>query len=131
MVAHVALERGDSAAARARVDAHFRNRDVTELRGGPGAVRLFGWADLLARLGELEAAADAFALFDTDVRELNSAPLNVRSWAERGALHEELGDQELAIEMYERFVRNWSEGDELVQPSVQEARNRLTELRGE
>lgn len=131
MEGHLALERGDSIAARARVDAHFRNRDEVELRGDPGAVRLFGWADLLARLGELEAATEAFALFDTDVRELNSAPLNVRSWAERGALYEELGDQERAIEMYARFVRNWSEGDELVQPSVQEARNRLTELRGE
>jgi len=129
MEADLALERGDSAAARARLDAHFHDRDQLELRGSHGAIRLFAWADLLAQLGEVEAALDAFALFDTEVRNETSAPLQVRSWAERGALYEQLGETERAIEIYERFIAAWQDGDEMVQPAVESARARVSLLR--
>ncbi len=130
MDAHLALERGDSLAARSRVDTHFRGRDDLELRGSFGAMRLFAWADLLARLGERADAVEAFALYDGEVRHETSAPLQVRSWAERGALYEQLGETERAIEMYERFIEAWQEGDDIVQPSVETARQRLSLLRG-
>jgi tetratricopeptide (TPR) repeat protein len=96
-----------------------------------GLVRLFVWASLLARLGEIDEAVDAYALFDTDVMPANWPGLHVRSWAERGALYQETGDRESAIQMYERFIAAWDGGDDIVQPLVDRARAAVAALRGE
>jgi serine/threonine protein kinase/tetratricopeptide (TPR) repeat protein len=131
MLAHLAFERGDSATARARLEAHFQNRDSVEIAPEPGTVRLFAWADLMARLGDTEEAARAFELFDTYVQPGGWPVLHVRSWAERGAVYQLLEEEEKAIEMYERFVAAWDGGDEMVQPHVSRARLAVATLRGE
>jgi serine/threonine protein kinase/tetratricopeptide (TPR) repeat protein len=128
--AHLALERGDTAAARRHVNTYYHNRDSLELRGDHGAARLYAWADLMARMGDLGAAVEAYAQFDS--REPGAWPgLHVRSWAERGALYQELGDREHAIEMYRKFIAAWENGDEWVQPLVARARAAVTALEGE
>ena len=94
-------------------------------------MRLFAWANLMARMGDLEQAMDAYAQFDTDRRPGSWPGLHVRSWAERGALYQELGDREGAIEMYQKFIAAWENGDETVQPLVDRARAAVAALRGE
>jgi tetratricopeptide (TPR) repeat protein len=95
--AHLMLERGDSAGAREILNTRYHSRDSLELSGEAGAVRLFAWANLMARMGDFEQAVDTYAKFDTDVRPGAWPGLHVRSWAERGALYQELGDRESAI----------------------------------
>jgi tetratricopeptide (TPR) repeat protein len=129
--AHLTLERGDTAGARAIINSQYQNRDSLELRGDAGAVRLFAWANLMARMGDFEQAVDAYAKFDTDVRPGAWPGLHVRSWAERGALYQELGDRESAIEMYQRFIAAWEGGDDSVQPLIGRARAAVAALQGE
>lgn len=129
MEAFLALERGDTASARARLESRFENRDAVELSGDPGAMRLFAWATLLERVGEPARAAEAFALFDTEASPYMATVLHVRSWYERGRLWSALGEAERAAESYERFVNAWSEGDPAVQPIVERARSALEEVR--
>ncbi len=131
MLAHLALERGDTATARDRLATHFSNRDSLEIAGSPGAVRLFAWADLMARMGDAEQSAAAFELFESLAQLYSWPALHVRSWAERGAAYQLSGQDERAIEMYERFIAAWSGGDTMVQPYVDRARLAVAAIRGE
>lgn len=132
MLAHLAFARGDTTTARARITAHFERRDELELRNQPGSVRLVAWADLMARLGQPERATQALEIFETDeVGDNPWGPMHVRSWAERGALYQALGDTDRALEMYERFIEAWQDGGTIVQPQVQRAREALAALHGE
>jgi len=130
MTAHLALRRGDAVTARRRLDAHFRNRDSLEFAGEPGRRRLYAWADLLSQLGELRAAADAYELVE-EIDTFGGEALRARSWAELGALYQQLGEGDRAIEMYERFIAAWEDGDAEVQPAVDRARAEVARLRGE
>ncbi|UCD23182.1 MAG: hypothetical protein JSW51_08975, partial [Gemmatimonadota bacterium] len=130
MLAHLELERGDTAGARAMLNSQYHNRDALELSGNAGSVRRFAWADLLARLGDFDQAVDAYAQFDS-IPPASWPGLHVRSWADRGALYQELDDRESAIEMYERFIAAWENGDETVQPLVDRARAAVAALQGE
>jgi serine/threonine-protein kinase len=109
MVAHLALERGDTTTARHRLDIHFYDRDTPELSGAPGRRRHYAWADLLVQLGELRAAAEAYQLFD-ELESIGGEVVLVRAWAELGALYQQLGEGDRAIEMYERFIAAWENG---------------------
>ena len=129
--AHLVLERGDTVGARAILNAQYHGSDFVELQGDAGTVRLFAWANLMARMGDFGQALDAYARFDTDVRPGAWPGLHVRSWAERGALYQELGDRERAIEMYQKFIAAWQNGDETVQPLVDRARAAVDALQGE
>ncbi len=131
MDAHLALARGDTAHARMRVDRHVRNADDLEFRNEPGTVRSFGWADLLAQLGAFQEAVEVMSRIDSVESRARVPSLHVRSFAERGALYQELGERDLAIEMYEKFIAAWEGGDEAVQPLVERARNAVAALRGE
>lgn len=97
----------------------------------------YAWADLLARLGQLEQAVRAYDRLDTAPYDVNFWGLSnnwgllIRSYAERGALYQQLGNRGKAIEMYQKFVDAWGEGDEVVQPMVERARRALAALRGE
>ena len=130
MAAHLELARGDTASALARYQENFVRRDDVELRDDFGCARLFAWADLQARVGNAQAAADDYGLFDTEASGTKCPGLHVRSWAERGALHQQLGDSMKAIENYDRFIRAWANADATLQPQVDRARQAVAALRG-
>ena len=129
--AHLALARGDTAEARDIVERRFRP-DESRPAGWSGAESKEGyaWADLLARLGDLREAVDAYAQLDS-IHLDAGVTLMIRSWAERGALYQELGERRQAIEMYQKFIDALEDGDETVQPMVERARRALAALRGE
>jgi serine/threonine-protein kinase len=125
--AQLALARGDTARARARVERYFR-RDPQQFRGDNGAVRAYAWGDLLARLGEHAMALEAFSMLDSTERSLPHPGLQVRSWAERGALYQRLGDPDKAAEFYRKFIDAWQDADSSLQPLVERARQALAAL---
>ncbi len=131
MDAHLALARGDTAYALAQIDQHVRQADDLEFSGDPGGVRSFAWADLLVRVGDPATAIDVYGRLDSTRVRVGSPSLQVRSWAERGALYQQLGDRDKAIEMYQLFIDAWSDGDEVVQPQVERARSAVAALQGQ
>ncbi len=131
MQAHLSLMRGDTAHAQTRIDDHVRNADELEFSGEHGTVRAFAWADLLTQLGLFREAIDIYARIDSVDSRTEVPTLHVRSFAERGALYQALGETAEAIEMYEKFIAAWGGGDEPVQPMVQRARDAIAVLRGE
>jgi serine/threonine-protein kinase len=126
--AQLALLRGDTARARMRVERHYRRPEQVELRGDNGAIRTYAWADVLSRLGETAAAIHAFALLDSADRSVPHPGLQVRSWAERGALYQRLGDAAKAEEFYRKFIDAWQYADTSLQPAVERARAALEAL---
>lgn len=91
----------------------------------------------MAELGEPERAVEAYQRLDPARYAVsfwgigNYWGLLVRSYAERGALYQQLGHRARAIEMYQKFIEAWGEGDGTVQPMVERARRALAALRGE
>jgi serine/threonine-protein kinase len=130
MRAHLALQHGDTATARRRLAMHFYERDAPELSGEPGRRRHYAWADLLVQLGEMQAAAEAYELFD-ELESFGGEEMIVRSWAELAALYQQLGEGDRAIEAYERFIAAWEYGDAEAQVAVDRARAEVARLRGE
>jgi tetratricopeptide (TPR) repeat protein len=129
--AHLALARGDTARARMRVDRHYRQPADVEFAGEQGIVRSYAWGDLLARLGEARQALEAYARLDSADQRVQHPGYLVRSWAERGALHQQLGQAPEAIELYERFIEAWKDADPELQPLVDRARSAVAAIRGE
>jgi tetratricopeptide (TPR) repeat protein len=127
--AQLALARGDTVRARMRVDRHYRQAAPGEFTGEQGIIRAFAWGDLLARLGERRLAIEAFARLDSSDQRILHAGYLVRSWAERGALYQALGDAPRAIEHYEKFVAAWERADTTLQPMVDRARDAVASLR--
>jgi serine/threonine-protein kinase len=127
--AHLALARGDTARARMRVERHYRRPADDEFRGEPGVIRSFAWGDLLARLREPRPALEAYARLDSIEDRIQHPGLVVRSWAERGALYQQLGDVPQAIRYYERFIEAWQHADPELQPLVERARVAVATLR--
>ena len=93
-------------------------------------MRSFAWADLLVHLGEPAEAIEIYSRLDSTSARLAIPMLQVRSWAERGALYQQLGERDKAIEMYQLFIAAWSDGDDIVQPQVQRARDAVAALEG-
>jgi tetratricopeptide (TPR) repeat protein/predicted Ser/Thr protein kinase/TolB-like protein len=129
--AHLALARGDTAAARASVDRYYRQPAPGEFIGESGLIRAFAWGDLLTRLNEPRAALEAYAHLDTSDQRVQHPGFVVRSWAERGALHQQLGETAEAIREYERFIAAWQYADPELQRLVERARAAVAALRGE
>ncbi len=129
--AQLALDRGDTAEARARAGGVLRSTPPNEFVGEYGLVRAVAWADVLARLGQLAEAADMLARVDSLPPTVGGAGLIVRSWAERGALLQRLGRTAEAIEQYERFIDAWADADPVLQPLVERARRTAAALKGE
>lgn len=46
----------------------------------------------------------------------------------RGQAHQQLGQNQQAMQLYERFIRAWEEADPALQPMVEDARSRLDAL---
>ena len=125
----LSLARRDTARARMRVERHFRRAAEFEFTGDQGIVRAFAWGELLSRLGDTRGAIDAYAHIDSsDVRVAHPGFL-VRSYAERGALYQQLGDAQRAVESYERFITAWKDADSSLQPQVARARSAVAALR--
>ena len=127
--AHLALARHDTARARMRVDYDTRHPDTAEPTGEWRSVHAYAWGDLLGRLGEPRAAITAFATLDTARRRAHHVGLVVRSYAERGALYQQLGEREKAIEYYERFIASWRDADPKLRPAVERARAAVQAIR--
>jgi tetratricopeptide (TPR) repeat protein/TolB-like protein len=128
--AQLALARGDTARARLRVERHYRAPQSGEFNGEQGFMRAFGWGDLLARLGQPRDALTAYARLDSlEQRDVHPGFL-VRSWAERGALHQQLGETADAVKQYDRFVAAWRQADPELQPLVERARAAAAALQG-
>ncbi|MCZ6756032.1 MAG: protein kinase [Gemmatimonadetes bacterium] len=131
--AQLALARGDTARARALLDDHFADATIANVEE---FVVMYAWADLLARLGDPGAGLAAYQRLDSARLSLGlsnqtDVMLLIISWAERGALYQQLGRKDEAIEMYEKLIDAWRDGDQHVQPSVERARRAVRVLRGE
>ena len=136
--AHMALERGDTADARRRAldatGADPTGGTVDPAKVPDGAARsiwALGWGDLLGRLGQLEAALAAYAYADSAPHPVAVPGALVQSWAERGALLQQLGRTQEAITQYQRFIDAWDRADPGLQPLVERARRTVAALRGE
>ena len=131
MDAHLALARGDTAAAVRGAEERALGGDSVEFRGEFGTVRALAWADLLAQLGRLREAVMLYDLVDALGRRTTHPALHVRSLAERGALLQQLGDTTRAIAMYGRFIAAWENADDALQPTVDRARAAVAGMRGQ
>jgi tetratricopeptide (TPR) repeat protein len=96
-------------------------------------VRAYAWGDVLARLGEHRRAIEAYEAIDRagDIPRLNHPGYEVRSWLERGALYQEVGQPDSARAMYQRFVDAWGDADPEFQPLVDRARDAIRALEGQ
>jgi tetratricopeptide (TPR) repeat protein/TolB-like protein len=134
--AELALDRGDTAAARRRALAAIRGTPtgmVDARRVPAGAARLpwsVGWGDVLARVGLLEDAAVVYGYADSAPTPVALPGLLVRSWAERAALMQQLGQTGEAARLYERFIDAWQHADPSLQPMVERARRAVEALGG-
>jgi tetratricopeptide (TPR) repeat protein len=129
--AQLALARGDTAGARIGVDRHYRRPADVEFTGEQGVVRTYAWGDLLTRLGEARLALEAYGRLDSADQRVQHPGFVVRSWAERGALYQQLGQAPEAIEQYQRFIDAWKDADPELQPMVDRARAAVAALKGE
>src|SRR5438105_3592745 len=127
--AHLALARGDTARARMPVERHYRAAGDAEFHGFAGGIRSFAWGDLLARLREPRLAIEAYAHLDSLDDHINNAGFVVRSWAERAAVYQQVGDAPQAIRYYERFIEAWQYADPELQPFVERARKAVAALK--
>jgi hypothetical protein len=127
--AQLALARGDTARARMRVERHYRQPAEFEFTGEAGLMRAYAWADLLSRLGDDRAALEAYARLDSASERIEHPGYLARSYAERGAILQRLGERERAIEYYERFIDAWRHADPDLQPLVDRARSAVDALR--
>jgi tetratricopeptide (TPR) repeat protein len=131
--ANMALARGDTAGARTLLAEHFPKATI---ESAADFIEMYAWAGLLARLGDTDRALAAYqqldgARFSFGLDGHEDPLLLIQSWAERGALYQQLGQRDEAIEMYEKLIDAWQDGDEHVQPSVERARRAVQVLRGE
>ena len=129
----LALARGDTALARRRARQFLEPSDTAEWEGEAGVVRAYAWGDVLARLGEHRRAIEAYEAIDRagDIPRLNHPGYEVRSWLERGALYQEVGQPDSARAMYQRFVDAWGDADPEFQPLVDRARDAIRALEGQ
>ncbi len=131
MRGHLALARGDTAAART-----LGNRVASQLPQDPktwnaeNAVVAYSWADLIASMGRARGALDVYAKLDS-VNFTSKANWLVRSWAERAAIHQALGETQDAIGLYQQVLDVLQNADERHQPFVQRIEAALAAARGE
>lgn len=127
----LALAQGDSARARLRVARHYQTPHANEFSGELGVVRAYAWGDVLTRLRQPREALAAYARMDSVEDRIAHPGLLVRSWAERGALHQQLGEVTQALGYYERFIAAWQHADPELQPAVEQARATVAALKGQ
>ena len=87
--------------------------------------------------GNSDAAIREYEQFVTGVSPVAEAQTWVdaaylaHSYKRLGELHEEQGNEESAVDYYNRFVTLWSDADPELQPQVRSVRGRIARLVGE
>jgi serine/threonine-protein kinase len=133
------IVRGDEGEARRLLERHGASPEripaFRTYRREEAILNRYAWADVLAALGEQRRALAEYEMLDTIPLQLADwEPLHVSrvmAFAERAALHEELGERTQAIALYERFADAWRDADPELQPMVRRAREAAARLRGE
>ena len=95
---------------------------------------LFEIGDAFEQAGMPDSAIAYYRRFiDTPwLRRMNEDALSLpASYRRLGALFEEAGEMELALDNYGQFVEAWRDADAVLQPQVDEIRRRMAELAGE
>ncbi len=129
----LALERGDSAVARAK---RAQIADTVGLRGATlsmGGVRALTRAELLTRLGDTRRAIAIYEIMRPENLQMSMGEpgiaLYVRSRLALGRLLEQEGERERALAAYESFERYWRHADPVLQDELREARASMQRLR--
>jgi tetratricopeptide (TPR) repeat protein len=129
----LALDRGDSTVARAKLS---QISDTVGVRGatlGLGGVRALTRAELLTRLGDTRRAIAIYELMRLENLQMSMAEpgvaLYVRSRLALGRLLEQEGERERALAAYESFERYWRHADPSLQGELREARASMQRLR--
>src|SRR2546430_8326286 len=112
-----------------RVDPHYRRGGAAVFAGFEGGTRCFAWGCFSARLREPRLAIEAYARLDSLDDHINNAGFVVRSWVERAAVYQQVGDAPQAIRYYERFIEAWQYTDPELQPFVERARKAVAALK--
>ncbi len=129
--ARMALARGDTGAATALREAAYDAFAARPIENAQMFADVFSWARVIAEMGDVRGALAAYDRLDGADPDLDGAAGIVRSWPERAALHQQLGETRQAIELYERFIDAWQDASPHVQPLVDRARAAVAALRGE
>lgn len=130
--ARLALDRGDTAAARA-IARTFRSPDsLGKATLSMAGMRVATQADVRQRLGDLRSAAATYEAmnprnFQFTLAEPGTA-IFARSYLVRGRLYEQLNDPAAAIRSYEQFIMWWGGADASLQGQVREARTAVQRL---
>jgi hypothetical protein len=82
-------------------------------------------------LRQPDEALVALGRIDSSEARVNHPGFVVRSWAERGALHQQLGHKDEAARWYQQFIAARQHADTYLQPDVDRAKQALAALRGE
>ncbi len=131
--ASVALDRGDTATARA-LAAEFPTPDALRRATFAAAgIRVLTQAEVRARLGDIAGAVATYEAIDPLRFQIAMAEpglaLYTRSHLARARLQEQLGDVNAAIASYETFVRWWTGADQSLHGELREAQAALVRLR--
>jgi tetratricopeptide (TPR) repeat protein len=130
----IALDRGDTVTAQ-RIARSFISPDsLRTARIGSSGMRVVARAELVERLGDTRKAVDYLKFVEPSRFPLEESVdhtlgVYVRQFAERGRLHEKLGERDQAIAAYERFAQLWANADDALQGEVQAARAAIARLR--
>jgi eukaryotic-like serine/threonine-protein kinase len=132
--AHVALDRGDTAAAVAIAKTFTRPDSLKRSFFSFGGMRTIARAEVLERLGMLRQAAETYEAIAPE--RINRGNLTepgvviwVRSLVAQGRLWAKLGEREKAIAAYEQFLLRWKDADGVAAKQVAQARAELARLR--
>ncbi len=131
--ARLALDRGDTAAARA-IARTFRSPDsLGNATLSMAGLRVATQADIRQRLGDLRGAVATYEAMNPRNFQMSFAEpgtaIYARSFLVRGKLYEQLNDPASAIRSYEQFIVWWSGADASLQGELREARAAVQRLR--
>ena len=116
--ARVQWAAGDPETARARLDSLQREATGWQFMVPVNEIQRFWLADLNLELGDTEDAELYYRSL------MNSA----RAVLAVARIRDEAGDTDEAAQLYARFIDLWKDADPQLQPTVQEARDRLQEI---
>jgi len=131
--ARLALDRGDTAAART-IARTFRSPDsLGNATLSMAGLRVATQADVRQRLGDLRGAVATYEAMNPRNFQLSLAEpgtaIFARSFLVRGKLYERLNDPAAAIRSYEQFITWWGGADASLQGELREAQAAVQRLR--